>query len=50
MIVGPDKVKACKSVLFTEGMPEVKISWIEKDCEQKGDRMSESYERLPYLQ
>ena len=23
--VGPTKVKACKSILFTEGTPEVKI-------------------------
>ena len=25
--VGPAKVKACKSVLFTEGTPEVKIKY-----------------------
>ena len=25
MTVGPAKVKACKSVVFTEGMPDVKI-------------------------
>ena len=25
--VGPEKVKACRSILFTEGIPEVEIRW-----------------------
>ena len=44
---GPTKVKAAKSVLITEGTPEVEIniisqfSQIGEDCDQNGDRMSE---------
>ena len=44
--VGPAKVKACKSILCTQGIPEVEI----KDCDQNDDRMSENDEKLPYLQ
>ena len=27
--VGPTKVKVCKSILFTEGIPEVEITFLE---------------------
>ena len=32
VIVGPTKVKACKSILFTEGIPEIKINYVSDVC------------------
>ena len=31
-MVGPTKVKACKSILFTEGIPEIKINYVSDVC------------------
>ena len=55
VLVGPTKVKARKSILFTEGTPEVEIKIIRqicrisKDCDQNGDRMSKNNVKLAYL-
>ena len=35
VMVGPTKVKTCKSILFTEGIPEVRIILKLKDTKQK---------------
>ena len=45
MRVGPTKVKACKYVLFTEGIPEVEIK---NTCLIKVTH-SKNNEKLPYL-
>ena len=48
--VGPTKVKACKSVLFTEDKKIIsQFCRIGKDCDQNKDRMSENNAKLPYL-
>ena len=61
--VCPTEVKACKSILFTEGVPGVKIQTlttedkkiisqlcrIGKDCDRHADRMSKNDEKLPYF-
>ena len=52
MSIGLTKVKARKSILFTEGTPKVEISQfcqISKDCDQNADRMSKNDENLPYV-